>query len=282
MSTSTRFTDLVGCELPLQLAAMGGVGTTELAAAVIEAGGMGMVPSGREPAAGACGVNFLMPFEPSLEDIGAAAARFRVVEFFYADPRADVVEATHDGGALAGWQVGSAGEAAAAEECGCDYVVAQGTEAGGHVRGSQRLDEVLPATLAAVHVPVVAAGGVATAERFAELMAAGADAVRVGTRFVASPEAGAHPDYVNGLLAAGGDDTLLTEWFGENWESAPHRVLRPAYDAARRSGWRAPLPPHRDIDRDPGDMAMYAGTGVGHVTTAEPAAAVVADLVRLL
>ncbi|MEA2350513.1 MAG: hypothetical protein QOG86_1454, partial [Thermoleophilaceae bacterium] len=46
---SKRFTDLVGCELPLQLAALGGVGTTELAAAVVGAGGMGLVPSGREP-----------------------------------------------------------------------------------------------------------------------------------------------------------------------------------------------------------------------------------------
>jgi NAD(P)H-dependent flavin oxidoreductase YrpB (nitropropane dioxygenase family) len=282
MSTSTRFTELVGCQLPLQLAPMGGVGTTELANAVASAGGFGMVPSGREPADGPCGVNFLIPFEPTVADIGAAAGRFRVVEFFYDDPRAELVDAVHRGGALAGWQVGSAAEAAAAEECGCDYVVAQGTEAGGHVRGRQALDEVLPAVRAAVRVPVVAAGGVASAERFAEAMGMGADAVRVGTRFVASPESGAHPEYVRRLLASGGDDTTLTEWFGENWESAPHRVLRSALDAAQESGWRAPVPPYEEVDRDPNDMAMYAGTGVGSVTAQEPAAAVVADLVRLI
>src|SRR5256714_14850946 len=117
----TRFTDLVGCELPLQLAAMGGVGTTELAAAVASAGGFGMVPNGTEPADGPCGVNFLMPFEPSLDDVRAAAGRFRVVEFFYDDPRADVVRAAHDGGALAARQVGSPAPAAAAEEHGCDF-----------------------------------------------------------------------------------------------------------------------------------------------------------------
>ncbi|HEX8075543.1 MAG TPA: nitronate monooxygenase [Thermoleophilaceae bacterium] len=282
MAIDTRFTDLVGCELPLQLAAMGLVGTTELAAAVTDAGGLGMVPSEWEPAPGACGVNFLVPFGPELDRVEQTAGRCRVVEFFYDDPREDLVEAVHRGGALAGWQVGSAEEAAAAERCGCDYVAVQGTEAGGHVRGTQPLDQVLPAALAAVEVPVVAAGGVATAERFAELMAAGADAVRVGTRFLTCPESGAHPDYVELLLSAGGDDTILTEWFGEHWEDAPHRVLRSAHDAARESGWRLPVPPHRDVDRPAADMAMYCGTGVGDVTEAQPAAAVVADLVRLL
>src|SRR2546421_5445929 len=87
--TSTRFTDLVGCELPIQLAAMGGVGTTELAAAVVAAGGLGMVPSGAAPAPGACGANFLMPFQPALDDISKVASQSRVVEFFYDHPRRD-------------------------------------------------------------------------------------------------------------------------------------------------------------------------------------------------
>jgi nitronate monooxygenase len=280
--TSKRFTNLVGCTLPVQLAAMGGVGTTELAAAVAAAGGLGMVPAGTQPAAGACGVNFLMPFGPSLDDIAAAAGQCPVVEFFYADPRADVVSATHGAGALAGWQVGSAAEAMAAEKAGCDYVVAQGAEAGGHVRGSQGLDDVLAQVLSSVRIPVVAAGGIATAERTAAVMRSGADAVRVGTRFVASPESGAHPDYVRMMLAATSDDTVLSEWFGDGWPNAPHRVLRSSLAAAQQTGWRAPTPPYRDVDRDPTDMPMYAGTGVGDVNRSQPAAEVVADLVRLL
>src|SRR2546421_1802351 len=163
--TSTRFTDLVGCVLPLQLAAMGGVGTTELAAAVAAAGGLGMVPGSEIPASGACGLNFLMPFIPPLDMVRETAKTARVVEFFYGVPDRLMVEAAHRSGALAGWQVGSAGEAMAAEEAGCDYVVAQGTEAGGHVRGTQPLAEVVPAVVAAVRVPVVAAGGVATPGR---------------------------------------------------------------------------------------------------------------------
>jgi NAD(P)H-dependent flavin oxidoreductase YrpB (nitropropane dioxygenase family) len=282
LTTSTRFTDLVGCDLPLQLAAMGMVGTTELAAAVALAGGLGMVPSEHEPADDPCGVNFLMPFEPALDRIGETAGKCRVVEFFYDDPNPEVIEKTHRGGALAGWQVGSAAEATAAEECGCDYVAAQGVEAGGHVRGTQPLDDLLPSVLAAVRIPVVAAGGVATAERFAELMQMGADGVRVGTRFLACPESGAHPEYVRSVLAADGEDTTLTEWFGENWENAPHRVLRSAIDAAQQSGWRQPVPPYQGVDHDASEMAMYAGSAVGDVTAVEPAEAVVADLVRLL
>lgn len=282
MKTSTRFTDLIGCKLPLQLAAMGGVGRTELAAAVAASGGLGMVPSSETPAAGACGVNFLVPFAPPLEAVRETARTARVIEFFYGDPDRRMVDAAHGGGALVGWQVGSAEEASEAESAGSDYVVAQGTEAGGHVRGTQSLAEVVAAVLAAVRLPVVAAGGVATPRRFAEAMAMGADAVRVGTRFVTSPESGAHPDYVEMLLQAGAGDTELTDWFNEGWPDAPHRVLRCALDAARKSCWRETVPPYRGVERTANDMAMYAGMGVGDVTSSMPAAAVVADLVSLL
>jgi NAD(P)H-dependent flavin oxidoreductase YrpB (nitropropane dioxygenase family) len=106
--------------------------------------------------------------------------------------------------------------------------------------------------------------------------------VRVGTRFLTCPEARTHDAYVAALLAASGDDTELTDWFDDGWADAPHRVLRAALDAARASGWRSPLPPSRDVDRPVHDMAQYAGTGVGAVTSAQPAADVLADLVRLL
>jgi len=105
----------------------------------------------------------------------------------------------------------------------------------------------------------------------AELIAAGADAVRVGTSFLACPEARTHPDYLASLLTATGDDTVLTGWFNEGWPSAPHRVLRAALDAAQRSGWRALKPPTRDDARPAADMAQYAGTGVGAIRTSESA-----------
>ncbi len=114
-------------------------------------------------------------------------------------------------------------------------------------------------------------------------MRLGADAVRVGTRFVVCTESTAHPQYVDALLRAQGEaDTVVTEWFGEGWEHAPHRVLRSALEAAQRSGWRKVPPPDRTVQRDVGDMALYAGAGVGHVSAVEPVAAAIADLVRLL
>ncbi len=205
-----------------------------------------------------------------------------MVEFFYGNPAAELIGAAHAGGALVGWQVGSAAEARAAVGAGCDYIVAQGIEAGGHVRGAQFLDELLPQVLGVVHVPVLAAGGVATGERVAELLRSGADGVRVGTRFVATLESGAHPDYISSLLAATAADTILTEWFGEGWEHAPHRVLQSSEAAARQSGWRATTPPFAGIDRSAKDMPMYAGMGVDHVRAVQPAAEVVRDLARLL
>jgi enoyl-[acyl-carrier protein] reductase II len=97
---------------------------------------------------------------------------------------------------MAFWQVGSRQEAVAAAQAGCDLVVAQGIRAGGHVRGTVGTFPLLEEVLEAVDVPVLAAGGIGTARAMAAALIAGADGVRVGTRFVATPEAGAHPEYV--------------------------------------------------------------------------------------
>lgn len=280
--TATRFTELVGCRYPVQLAAMsGGVAGSDLAAAVRDAGGFGMIPAGESLPSG-CGVNFLAPFIDSLEVVAEVAARSGFIEYFYATPDQTLVACGHDAKALVGWQVGSAEEAAAAETVGCDYVVAQGIEAGGHVRGHQRLDVLLAEVLARVSIPVVAAGGIATPERVAQLLSLGADAVRVGTRFLACPEARTHPEYLANLLGATGDDTVVTEWFNEGWPNAPHRVLRSALAAAQRSGWHATKPPTRDDTRPAADMAQYAGAGVGALTSIEPAETVLRHLVSQL
>ena len=186
----TAFTDLVGCRLPIQLAPLGGpIGSPALAAAVAEAGGLGMIANPRSAAdverrienaraltGQPIGIGFLMPFVVS-EAVEAAGASADVVEFFYGDPDPDLVQVARAHGALVAWQTGSAAEALVAAKAGCDFVVVQGIEAGGHIRGTHPLDDVLAETLAEVDVPVVAAGGVGTAERLSELLAAGAAAV---------------------------------------------------------------------------------------------------------
>jgi NAD(P)H-dependent flavin oxidoreductase YrpB (nitropropane dioxygenase family) len=274
--TSTRFTELVGCRLPLQLAGMGGAGTPGLARAVAEAGGLGMV-SGVIPvepmdASLAVGVNFLMPFV-NVELVEAAAAWARVIEFFYDQPDTSLVERA---GAIVGWQVGSADEARAAVDAGCRFVVAQGVEAGGHVRGVVGLLPLLDEVLAAVggDVPVVAAGGIGTARAVRAALAAGADAVRVGTRFVAAAESAAHPDYVQALIEAGPEDTVLTTAFSGGWPDAPHRVLRACVKV--EGGFVSP--PTADTPGDVSGAAMYAGQSVGAVRRVQPAAEIVAEL----
>ncbi len=167
-------------------------------------------------------------------DVEGAASRARVVEFFYDTPAPSLVETVREGGALVSWQVGSRDEAVAAERAGCDLVVAQGTEAGGHVREKIGLLALLGEVLESVRVPVVAAGGVGTGRVMAAALAAGASAVRVGTRFVAAEEADAHPAYVEKLVAAEAKDTMLTDAFSANWPDAPHRVLRSSVEAAQR------------------------------------------------
>jgi NAD(P)H-dependent flavin oxidoreductase YrpB (nitropropane dioxygenase family) len=287
---------------------MGGVATPELAAAVADAGALGMVsmvlapPDAvavaldalRQLTAGAFGINFLMPFVDP-EAVDAAASRARVVEFFYADPDAALIERAHKGGALAAWQVGSAIEARAAADTGCDFVIAQGTEAGGHIRGELGMLVLLDDVLEAVDVPVVAAGGIGTARAMAAALAAGAGAVRVGTRFVAAAESGAHPQYVDALIGARATDTVITTTFSVMWPDAPHRVLRSCVEAAEEfdgdivgelamGTQRIPLPrfavPSPDTRTTGAILAMplYAGESVGAVTRVQPAADIVREL----
>lgn len=309
-SWPTAFTELVGCRLPVQMAVLGGgVGSVELAAAVSNAGGLGMLPQwAPEPAEerlermraltdAPFGMGFFafdVEAQGALFDLAASTAR--VVDVFWGDPDPDVVRRIHDGGALAFWQVGSRDEALAAAAAGCDAVVAQGVEAGGHVRGTTPLLELLAQVVPAVEVPVVAAGGISTGRAMAEAMRAGAAAVRVGTRLVATAEADAHPHYVDALLRAGGEDTVLCTTFHLGWEDAPHRVLRGASEACesctddvvgalvfgdqRIDVPRAfVVPPLRCASGRVEAMAMYAGAGVGDIHDAPPAAVVVDRMV---
>jgi NAD(P)H-dependent flavin oxidoreductase YrpB (nitropropane dioxygenase family) len=305
---STTFTKLVGCTLPLQQAGMGGVATAALAAAVADAGGLGMIAAVRVSAAalsdslddlrarteGVFGVNFLMPFLDR-EGVAVAARKARVVEFFYADPDPELVKVAHDGGALACWQVGSRDEAAAAVRAGCDFVVAQGAEAGGHVRGRIGLFPLLDEVLDAVSVPVIAAGGIGTPRGVAAALAAGAAGVRVGTLFVASAEANAHPLYQEALIKARAEDTVLTEAFSATWPNAPHRVLHSCVEAAQASpdevvghtvvgGVSHPVvrfaspTPTRAATGNIAAMALYAGESVSAVRAVRPAADIVREL----
>src|SRR6185295_12319244 len=110
---------------------------------------------------------------------------------------------------------------------GTDYLICQGIEAGGHVQALSALYEVLPAVIAeAKEVPVLAAGGIANGAQIRRALLAGASGVLVGTRFVATKEAGAHQEYKTAITQARASDTVMTLCFQDGWANAPHRVLR--------------------------------------------------------
>jgi NAD(P)H-dependent flavin oxidoreductase YrpB (nitropropane dioxygenase family) len=308
-SMETGFTQLVGCTVPIQQAGMGGTATPDLAVAVADAGALGMIglPMAQPKAmaealesmakrtSGAVGVNFLIPFLDR-DVVASAAGQCRMVEFFYGDPDPSLVALAHEGDGLVSWQVGSVDEARAAVDAGCDIVVAQGVEAGGHVRGHIALLPLLDEVLGAVDVPVVAAGGIATPRTMAAVLAAGAAAARVGTRFVATEEADSHPSYLDALVAAEPEDTVLTTTFSAIWPDAPHRVLKSCVEAAQGideetvgemegpDGIRIPIPrcapptPGRHTTGRIEAMPHYAGQSVGAVRRVERAADVVREL----
>jgi NAD(P)H-dependent flavin oxidoreductase YrpB (nitropropane dioxygenase family) len=154
---------------------------------------------------------------------------------------------------------------------------------------------LLDTVLDVVDIPVVAAGGIATARGMAAVLAAGAAGVRVGTRFVATHEANAHPAYVNELLGASAGDTVVTTAFSVMWPDAPHRVLRSCVAAAeavkddivgemsvgatRMAVPRFSVPsPCRDTTGTIEAMALYAGESAGAVTAVVSAGEVVREL----
>ncbi|MBV9480673.1 MAG: nitronate monooxygenase [Acidobacteria bacterium] len=100
------------------------------------------------------------------------------------------------------------------------------------MRGTIGLQALLDDVLEAVDVPVLAAGGIGTGRALAAALSAGASGVRIGTRFVAASEAGAHPMYIDRLIAAHAEDTIYTEAFSNKWPNAPHRVLRSSLASA--------------------------------------------------
>jgi NAD(P)H-dependent flavin oxidoreductase YrpB (nitropropane dioxygenase family) len=237
MNEATR---RLGIAWPIVQAPIGSASTPALAAAVSNAGGLGMLAGSwrsaetwresiaqtRELTAFPFGVNFVLALDPGERLRIALDAGVAVVSFFWGDPSPWIVP-VHRAGAVVVHTVGSGDEARAAAGAGVDVLVAQGVEAGGHVRGETPLVQLLAdVRSAAPGLPVFAAGGIADASDVRTALAAGADGVWVGTRFVASAESAAHADYKRRIVEATATDTVLTDLFDLGWPDAPHRVIR--------------------------------------------------------
>ena len=218
----------LGVERPVIQAGMGGgLAGAGLAAAVSEAGGLGTIgmaepaalraelSAARERTRRPVAVNVLLPFARRAHFTAAGEAD--AVVTFWGEPRRRTPGI---------WlhQCGSVEEALGARAAGADGVIAQGVEAGGHVRGTTPARALLEQVRAALPdgYPVLLAGGIADADDVAAALAAGADAAVLGTRFLMTEESGARAAYKQRLMES--RETVLTELFGVGWPG-PHRVL---------------------------------------------------------
>jgi nitronate monooxygenase len=223
-----RFMERIGTERPIIQAGMGGgLSGHELAGAVSDAGGLGTIgflapddlrreiSEARRLTKAPVAINLLLPFTRTAHFDAADDAD--VVVTFWGAPRRRTARV---------WihQCGSAEEAMAARAAGADAVIAQGAEAGGHVRGKVPAMELLAQTKAALvdDFPVLSAGGITNRSEVRARLDAGAEAVVCGTRFLMTKESGAHSAYKERLADAG--ETILTELFGFGWP-ALHRVV---------------------------------------------------------
>ncbi len=312
MSLETPLCGRLRIELPIIQAPISPA--PELAAAVANAGGLGLIQASwldleqlrsairaaRELTAGPVGVNLVLEW-PQHERLAVALEEgTRIISLFWGDPE-PYVTAVHGAGGILVCTVGSADEARRVVAAGVDVVVAQGVEAGGHVWGEVTTMALVPRVVDAVSpVPVVAAGGIADGRGLAAALALGAQAAWVGTRFVASEEAGLHPEYKRLLTAASETDTVYSELFNLGWERAPHRTLRNStvrlWEAAGRPdpGHRpgegdvvacdsagnpvarySSMDPEHDTAGELEALALYAGQSVGLVHEVLPAGEIV-------
>jgi len=304
----TPIAQQLGCTYPILSAGMGGVARSELAAAVCNAGGFGCLGMVREPLARirheveqtraltdrSFGVN-LIPAATDKTLLNAQidlciALNVPVVCLFWDVDQASVLR-LKDAGVMVLHQIGSLADAEQALHAGCDVLIAQGVEAGGHVRGLRSTLSLVVDLVAITDVPVVACGGIATGGALIAALAAGAQAVCCGTAFLACREANAHPYHQARICDASGDETLYTTQFFRNWPmAAPVRVLPNSVTAGDHCGLengdpivigkQDDLPVHlfstdsplRDATGDVSAMALYAGQSCGQIRSVVSAA----------
>jgi enoyl-[acyl-carrier protein] reductase II len=305
----TRLTDLLEVEHPVMLAGMGGVSYHRLVAAVSEAGGFGCLGAStmrpdemveemakvRELTSQPFGVDLLTAIPGQIanqiDDVISGGARVFVAGL---GVPSDAIALLHDANVLVGSMAGKVRHALSAVDSGCDFVVAQGTEAGGHT-GTVATMALVPQVVDAVghRVPVVAAGGLFDGRGLAAALALGADGVWMGTRFIATPEARAVNGYKDMLIASREDATVISRAYTgktcrvvrNDWtrhfedhpdELQPFPAQIHASVRAEANHLGEPEGTIVDVQRE----FFPAGQGVGAIHYLEPAADIVRRVVR--
>lgn len=304
----TRLTDILEVEHPVMLAGMGGVSYSRLVAAVSEAGGFGCLGAStmrRDEMVQEMEAVKALTDKPFGVDLLTAAARDltsqvrqiidhggRVFVAGLGVPR-EVIDLCHEHNLLVINMCGKVRHAIKAVEAGCDIVVAQGTEAGGHT-GQVATLPLVPQIVDAVggRVPVVAAGGIFDGRGLAAALALGADGVWIGTRFIATHEARAVPGYKETLIRIHEDGTVVsraytgktcrvvrtpyTDYFEEHADELqpfPAQAGRAIGDGVFHLG------ADESAEVDPEREFMPAGQGAGAIESLVPAAELVRSIV---
>ena len=223
MSMKTRVTELLGIEVPVVQGAMARIADASLAGAVSEAGGLGIIACGGAPLDWVeeqvriarsitdkpIGANVML-MDPNAAQTAELLAKLRVdVITTGAGSPANYMQLWKDAGIKVVPVVASSALAARMERLGADAVVAEGTEAGGHI-GELTTMALIPAVCDAVSIPVIAAGGIADGRGMAAAFALGAEGVQAGTRFLTVDECTIADAYKERVIAAKDADTIVT------------------------------------------------------------------------
>ncbi len=235
-----KLTALLNIEYPIIQAPTAGVINSSFTAAVSNHGGLGALPlSWSEPdfaikqidavkgkTKNSFFANFVLNFEPKAFD-NAIKYGVPIIQFSWGMPTKEMVAKMKKAKVVLGIQVTSEASAKTAIDLGADYLVCQGTEAGGHVHASRPLAEALERVLKiAGDIPVVASGGIATGHKMREYIQMGAAGVVMGSRFVATVESRGHEVYKKSLVSAKAEDTVFTTCMDKGFGNTTHRILR--------------------------------------------------------
>jgi len=305
----TRLTELLGIEHPVMLAGMGGVSYAALASAVSAAGGFGCLGAstmGDEKMVAEMAAVRAATDKPFGVDLltampGGMTEQVKLVieggaSAFVAGlgVPTEVVDLCHDHDIVVVSMCGKVEHAVRAVDAGCDLVVAQGTEAGGHT-GQVAALPLVPQVVDAVgdRVPVVAAGGIFDGRGLAAALSLGADGVWVGTRFIATPEARGVLGYKDKLLASREDQTTVSRAYSGKTMRVVRNEYTEYYDA--HPGELKKFPEQLSIAYGKGAMHLVgdsfsegvdvdrecypAGQGVGGISELVPAAELVSRIV---
>ncbi|MCS6985858.1 MAG: nitronate monooxygenase [Sphingomonadaceae bacterium] len=300
MAIRTVLCDLLGIEHPVMLAGMGGVSYAEVCAAVSAAGGFGSLGmAGTSPSFiesqmkrvraltdRPFGVDLLAAqpetLEASVDIIIREGARAFIAGLGVPYP---IVRRLKDAGVLVAAVIGKVDHARKAEAAGCDFVIAQGTEGGGHT-GQVASVALWPQVVDAVRIPVVAAGGLFDGRGLAAALALGCVGVWMGTRFIASVEAHAGQVYKDAIVRMTEADTVISRGFtGKTLRALKNRTTerfereeaKPFPLQALESAQANRLGPIAGITEnlDPETQCFAAGQGGGGVREILPAAEIV-------